>query len=151
MKPIGRAFRLVVLFLAGVGSAFTFASYSLLGRVATRRYSAWTALFYAFLFGALFLSPLGLITGEFVPSSLPLDGWGTLVFLALVPTLGGFASYTIGLTHLPASVASILAAFEPVTTAIVAYFVFGEILDLPQLLGAALILWGVIMLRPKKD
>ncbi len=134
---------------AGVGSAFTFATYSLLGRVATRRYSAWTSLFYAFLFGTLFLTPLGLFARDFVPARLPLDGWGTLFFLALVPTLGGFGAYTIGLTHLPASVASILAAAEPVTTAIVAYFVFGEVLDLPQLLGAGLILWGVIMLRPR--
>lgn len=137
--------------LAGIGSAFTFASYSLFGRVTARRYSAWTALFYAFAFGMLFLTPVGLFTGEYVPQTLPLDGWGALLFLALIPTLGGFASYTIGLTHLPASVASILAAFEPVTTAIIAFFLFGEVLDAPQLLGAGLILWGVIMLRPRES
>ncbi len=136
---------------AGIGSAFTFATYSLLGRVVTRRYSAWTALFYAFLFGTLFLSPLGLFARDFIPAQLPLDGWGTLFFLALVPTLGGFGAYTVGLTHLPASVASILAAAEPVTTAIVAYFVFGEILNMPQLLGAGLILCGVILLRPRNE
>ncbi len=141
LNPIG--------LLAGIGSAFTFASYSLLGRVVTRRYSPWTSIAYAFLFGTLFLLPVSFLAREFVPTSLPWDGWGALVFLALVPTLGGFASYTIGLSHLPASVASILAAFEPVTTAIVAYWVFGEVLDGPQLLGAALIFLGVVMLRPK--
>ncbi|MGE5263834.1 MAG: EamA family transporter [Acidobacteriota bacterium] len=52
---------------------------------------------------------------------------------------------------MPASVASILAAFEPVTTAIVAYFVFGEVLDPTQLIGAAMILWSVIMLRPRSQ
>lgn len=135
--------------IAGIGSAFTFATYSLLGRVATRTYSAWTSLFYAFLFGAIFLLPVSLIAHSFVPANLPLDGWGTLVFLALVPTLGGFGAYTIGLSHLPASVASILAAFEPVTTAIVAYFVFGEVLDALQLVGGIMILASVIMLRPR--
>ncbi len=134
---------------AGVGSAFTFGTYSLLGRVATRRYSAWTSIFYAFLFGTLFLTPLGLIARDFVPLGLSLDGWSTLLFLALIPTLGGFAAYTIGLSHLPASVASILAAFEPVTTAIVAYFMFAEVLAPLQLLGAALILLSVFMLRPR--
>ena len=134
---------------AGIGSAFTFATYSLIGRVATRTYSAWTSLFYAFLFGAIFLLPVSLFVRSIVPTALPIDGWGTLVFLALVPTLGGFGAYTIGLSHLPASIASILAAFEPVTTAIVAYFVFGEVLDAPQLVGAALILGGVVLLRPK--
>lgn len=136
---------------AGIGSAFTFGTYSLLGRAATQRYSAWTSIFYAFLFGTLFLLPVGLIARDFVPLQLSPDGWGTLVFLALVPTLGGFAAYTVGLSHLPASVASILAAFEPVTTAIVAYFVFGEVLDPTQLIGAAMILWSVIMLRPRSQ
>ncbi len=141
INPIGLA--------AGIGSAFTFATYSLVGRVATRTYTAWTSLFYAFLFGTIFLLPVSLIVHSFVPAALPIDGWGTLLFLALVPTLGGFAAYTIGLSHLPASVASILAAFEPVTTAIVAYFVFGEVLDASQLIGAALILGSVVMLRPR--
>ncbi|HEX7588845.1 MAG TPA: EamA family transporter [Anaerolineae bacterium] len=136
---------------AGIGSAFTFATYSVIGRTVTRRYSAWTSLFYAFLFGSIFLLPVSLIVHDFVPATLSFDGWGTLVFLALVPTLGGFGAYTVGLSHLPASVASILAAAEPVTTAIIAYFVFGEVLDAPQLVGAALILAGVLMLRPKRD
>lgn len=134
---------------AGIGSAFTFATYSLIGRVVARRYSPWTSVFYAFLFGGLFLLPVNLAMGNLMPTNLAFDGWATLVFLALVPTLGGFGSYTIGLSHLPASVASILAAFEPVTTAIIAFFVFGETLAPPQLIGAMMILAGVIMLRPK--
>ncbi len=134
---------------AGIGSAFTFATYSLLGRSVARRYSAWTSVFYAFLFGTIFLLPLSLFLRDVLPVNLAFEGWGTLVFLALIPTLGGFAAYTIGLSHLPASVASILAAFEPVTAAIIAYFVFGEILEPLQLVGAGLILASVIMLRPK--
>ncbi len=95
-------------------------------------------LFYAFFFGSLCLLPLAFFSRDFIPVHLPLDGWGTLIFLALGPPLGGFGAYTIGLSHLPASVASIIAAFEPVTTATVAYFVFGEVLAPPQLLGAGL-------------
>lgn len=133
----------------GIGSAFTFATYSLMGRFMTRSYSSWTCLFYAFLFGFVFLLPMTLFSHSPVPANLGLDGWATLAFLALGPTLGGFAAYTIGLSHLPASVASILAAFEPVTTAILAYFIFGETFDTLQLVGAAAILWGVVLLRPR--
>ncbi len=133
----------------GVGSAVTLATYSLMGRIVTRRYSAWTSVFYAFFFGWVLLLPATVALGAIEPAGLPLDGWTTLVFLALVPTLGGFAAYTIGLSHLPASVASILAAFEPVTAAVVAYLVFGETLEPLQLIGAGLILASVIMLRPK--
>jgi drug/metabolite transporter, DME family len=135
---------------AGIGSAFTFAAYSLMGRIVTLRYSPWTSLFYAFLFGLLFLLPINLWQQNLMPVHLSFDGWLTLAFLALVPTLGGFGAYTVGLSHLPASVASILAAFEPVTTAILAYFIFGEMLEPLQLLGGGLILASVIMLRPKR-
>ena len=135
----------------GIGSAFTFATYSLMGRLATRRYSPWTSLFYAFFFGLLFLLPIVSVFGKLMPTNLSFDGWATLLFLALGPTLGGFGSYTIGLSYLPASVASLLAAFEPVTTAIVAYVMFGETLDLFQLIGAGLILASVILLRPQNS
>jgi drug/metabolite transporter, DME family len=134
---------------AGIGSACTFATYSLMGRFVARRYSPWTSLFYAFFFGLVFLSPVVFLANKVMPASLPLDGWSWLAFLALVPTLGGFGAYTVGLSHLPASIASILAAAEPVTTTIIAYFLFGEVLDPPQLVGAALILGGVLMLRPQ--
>jgi drug/metabolite transporter, DME family len=151
---VARAFDLRQVQLNGVGiavgfgSAFTFATYSLMGRLITRNYSPWTCVFYAFLFGFVFLIPVKLLSPSPVLVNLPIDGWATLGFLALVPTLGGFAAYTIGLSQLPASVASILAAFEPVTTAIIAYFVFGEMLDLLQLAGAAAILSSVFLLRP---
>lgn len=135
--------------IVGIGTGFTFATYTLLGRIATRRDSAWTSLFYPFLFGTLFLLPANFLARDFYPLRASLDGWAVLIFLALVPTLGGFAAYTIGLTHLPASVVSLLAAFEPVSTAIFAYFIFGEVLDVLQLVGAAMILWSVVMLRPK--
>jgi DME family drug/metabolite transporter len=133
----------------GLGSACTFATYSLVGRVVTQRYSAWVALFYAFFFGALFLLPLSVAFGQVVPPHFALDGWGWLIFLALVPTLGGFGAYTLGLSYLPASIASLLAAFEPVTTAILAYIIFGEMLEPPQLVGAGMILASVILLRPQ--
>lgn len=133
----------------GIGAACTFATYSLMGRLVSRQYSPWTSLFYAFFFGLVFLLPINLALGKLMPVQLPLDGWGTLLFLALVPTLGGFGAYTFGLSHLPASVASILAAFEPVTTVIIAYLVFGETLDTWQLIGSGLILSSVILLRPR--
>ncbi|MGE5141427.1 MAG: DMT family transporter, partial [Rudaea sp.] len=105
--------------LLGVGSGFTWAMYALLSRHATRRYSAWTSLFYAFFFGTLFLLPLQFVTFSPFESGYALalmpawqnlfsiggqwSGWGMLLLLALGPTLTGFALYTIGLSHLPAS------------------------------------------------
>ncbi len=135
--------------LTGFGTGFTWATYALLGRYTTRHYSAWTSLLYAFLFGALFLVPLQFFVRDLWALNGSPDGWGLVLFLALGPTLGGFALYTIGLSHLPASVATLLGTLEPVFTIILAYFLFGEVMNVIQIVGAALILWSVIMLRPR--
>jgi drug/metabolite transporter (DMT)-like permease len=135
--------------LAGIGTGLTFSSYTLLGRLATRSYSAWTAMFYAFLFGGLFLLPFNFLTGDFVPMRAAPDGWIALLFLALVPSLGGFGAFTIGLSYLPASTVSLLSSIEPVLTATMAFFLFGETLNALQIFGAALILSSVVLLRPK--
>ncbi|MGE5137962.1 MAG: DMT family transporter, partial [Rudaea sp.] len=149
----------------GFGTGVTFATYALFSRYATRRYSPWTCLFYAFSFGLLFLLPLQILSGvdsapllgpAVVTSNLfvlgpAAGGWGILLLLALGPTLAGFALYTMGLSHLPASIATIIGTLEPVFSIILAYLVFGEVLDPLQLAGAALILWSVVMLRPRSN
>ncbi|MBI3740982.1 MAG: EamA family transporter [Chloroflexi bacterium] len=141
LNPIG--------LVAGLGTGIAFAAYSLLGRLATRNYSAWTAMLYAFVFGALFLLPLNFFSRDFFPLRAMPDGWLVLLFLALVPTLVGFGSFTIGLSYLPASVVSLLNAIEPVLTALAAFIVFGETLDALQIFGAGMILISVILLRPR--
>jgi drug/metabolite transporter, DME family len=135
--------------LTGFGTGFTWATYALMGRYTTRYYSAWTALFYAFLFGALFLIPMQFFVHDIFALGGSPSGWGLMFFLALGPTLGGFALYTIGLSHLPASVATLIGTLEPVLSVILAYFLFGEVMNVIQIIGAGLILWSVVMLRPR--
>lgn len=135
--------------LVGIGTGGTWAAYALLGRYTARRYAAWTCLFYAFLFGALFLLPLQLFVQNTLSLGTRWDGWGLLFLLSLGPTLGGFALYTIGLSQVPASVVTLIGTLEPVFTIATAYVLFHEVLELPQLIGAALILSGVILLRPR--
>lgn len=74
-------------------------------------------------------------------------GWAVLVMLAVGPTLGGYGLYTVSLSYLPASVANLIATLEPVMTALLAYFLLGERFTVPQLMGSALIIAGVILLR----
>jgi drug/metabolite transporter (DMT)-like permease len=44
---------------------------------------------------------------------------------------------------------TLIATLEPVFSIVMAFFLFNETLDIPQLVGAALILFAVIMLRPR--
>jgi len=143
----------------GVLSGLCYAAYSLMGRSASQRgLNPWTTLLYAFGFAAFFLLNINLLAGRFLPggASRPADlfwlrdalaGWGILFLLAALPTLAGYGLYNVSLTYLPSSVANLIVTLEPVYTVILAYFLFGELLNIVQLAGGLLILSGVVLLR----
>lgn len=154
MILVARAYDLAVLnlnapgILVGLGTGVTWACYALFARYHARRYSPWTAMFYAFVFGALLLLPLQFFVRDIFVLDGSWSGWGLLIFLALGPTLGGFGLYTVGLSQLPATIVTIIGMLEPVLSIVLAYFLFGETMNLFQIFGAALILASVLLLRP---
>jgi drug/metabolite transporter (DMT)-like permease len=143
--------------LTGLASGMLFACYSLMGRVsAGRGIHPWSALAYSFFGAAVFLLGFNLggdlllgkpVLGELGWLGTQWAGWGVLLFLALVPTAGGFGLYTVSLGYLPASVANLIATLEPALTAGLAYLALGEVLNSVQLLGSGLIIASVILLR----
>lgn len=76
-----------------------------------------------------------------------ISGWGFLFLLGIGPTLGGFGLYTLSLRSLTSTVANLIATLEPAFTAIWAYILFNEQLNVIQWTGSILILTGVILLR----
>jgi drug/metabolite transporter (DMT)-like permease len=145
--------------LIGVATGLAYALYSLFGRSAANRgLSPWTTLIYTFAFASVFLFLVNCLPGAPLPGSSRAlgdilwlgsswKGWLMLFLLAAVPTVGGFGLYNVSLSILPSSVASLIVSLEPVFTAVTAYFLLGEMLTAVQLLGAALILGGVALLR----
>jgi drug/metabolite transporter (DMT)-like permease len=145
--------------LSGVLSGLGYAFYSLMGRSASQRgLNPWSTLLYTFGFAAIFLLLVNLLAGGALPGSAaqPADlfwlgnawvGWLVLFVLAAGPTVAGFGFYNVSLSHLPSSVANLIVTMEPLFTAVTAYFLFGEVLTAVQLLGGALILGGVVLLR----
>ena len=132
--------------LIGLGSGFGYGLYILFSKVAQRRYGAATTLAYAFGLGALFLLPIqpadALVRGLTTPSLLT---W--LLILALVPTLGGGLAFTAALRRIPATDASVGATLEPVIATLLGWALLNEQLELPQLLGAVLIVAAVVILQ----
>lgn len=132
--------------LWGLGAGVTYGLYGIFSRRALRRYSPWTTLTYAFAAGVPFL----LVTQsvERIESAFARPGAAAwLVILALVPTLGGYALYTFGLRSLESTVAAILVATEPVMAVLWAAVFLGERLSWPQLVGAGLVIAGVVALQ----
>jgi drug/metabolite transporter (DMT)-like permease len=144
--------------LAGLGTGLCYTSYSLMGRMTSKRgLSPWTTLLYIFAFAALFLFLCNL-TGGRVPGSAEsaagmfwlgthLDGWMVLVVLGAIPTVAGFGFYNVSLSLLDASIANIIVSLEPAFTAVFAFIILGETLSPEQLAGSALLLSGVVAIR----
>ncbi len=141
----------------GLLSAIAFTVYSLVGKqAAIRRINSWTALVYSFSAAAVFLLVFNLLADRFSLAATltrltvlgtSWQGWGWMILLAGVPTIGGYGLYTLSLRYLRASVSNLIATLEPSMTALLAYLLLGERFTIAQLTGGLLILVGVVLVR----
>jgi len=74
-------------------------------------------------------------------------GWGWLLAIALVSTVGAIIAFFAGLARVGASTAAILSTLEPPVTVALAALAFGEALTALQLAGGALVLGTVVALN----
>jgi drug/metabolite transporter (DMT)-like permease len=137
--------------LIGIASGFTFAFYTLLGKITARsvRRNNFTTLFYLFLFGLITLLPVGLYQegGRLLTPSLDWVGWLLLATLACGPTLGGYIFFNSSLKYLPAAIASLFTTLEPPITAVLSFLILSKGMGGIQWLGAALIVSWVVGLQ----
>lgn len=132
--------------LSGLGSALAMAAYSVIGKKAIARYSAWTVVLWGFGLGSLLLlgsraDNLGAIV------HLPGAVWLGLFLVALIPTLLAYALFTLAMNYIEASRASIAASVEPVIGAGLAWVFLGERLEPLQWFGAVLVIGGILLLQ----
>jgi DME family drug/metabolite transporter len=73
-------------------------------------------------------------------------GWLWLLYLGVVTTGIAYALYTVGLRHVSASVAGVVALLEPLTATLLGVLLFGERLGLLGAAGAALLLAAFVLL-----
>jgi len=132
--------------LFGLLTALSMAVYSILGKRAVARYAPWTVVLYAFAGGGLFLA-IGSGSGLLAARDYPPVAWLWILSLALIPSLGGYALFTLGLRDLPASRVSIIATWEVVTAAILGWLFFGEHLTPVQMLGAVFVCAGIAWIQ----
>jgi drug/metabolite transporter (DMT)-like permease len=130
---------------AGLLTGLCFGLYSIFNKRAVGRYNAWTVTTYNLCFGMFFIALFQFPTMVAEVGAAP-QTWLYIVGMAIGPTVLAHGLYVSGLAYVPASNASILATWEPVTATILAYLVLGERLDSWQLVGAAAIVLGVILL-----
>jgi drug/metabolite transporter, DME family len=93
---------------------------------------------------ALLLAASSLTTGVVV--SYPPAGWALLLYLGLVPTALAYGLFFNGMRGATATVASIGALAEPLTSTLLAMIIFGERLGTLGLLGATLLVGTMLFL-----
>jgi drug/metabolite transporter (DMT)-like permease len=131
-----------VLIAALVGAGYTIAGKKLL-----ERYSALSLTVYAFLFGSLGLLPFlssSLVTQA---AAMTWQGWGAVLFLAVLPTVVGYVLWYVALEVKTASEISVFLYFIPVLSTIISYFWFNEAITALFVVGGALVIIGLLIVN----
>jgi drug/metabolite transporter (DMT)-like permease len=131
-----------------LGAAIAYAAITLFTKKLTGNYGQWTILVYAFGFAALALLPFQF--GRPLPSGVGSEALGAFVAFLLITTIGGYALYATALKSMQASVASIAAMSEVPFAAFWGYALLHERLDGTQIVGALVVIGGVLLLSVRQ-
>ena len=133
--------------LTGVGAGFGYATYSIFGKVALKKYHTFTVIFYTFVVSTVCLAPFvhipqgaAVVTGSGRTIALALG-------LGLVSTFMPYICYTGGLERVEAGKASVLAFAEPLVATMAGVIVFHEKLTVQSAAGICLIFAAIVLLN----
>jgi drug/metabolite transporter (DMT)-like permease len=149
--------------LFALGAALSFALYILLAERGVVWRDPVSLLCLGMLFSSVFWSavqPWWRFPTEIVDDDVSLLGnlgdfsapvWLLMAWVIVFGTIVPFALLVGSLRHLPATRVGIAAMFEPVAATIVAYLWLDESLSGLQLIGAALVLAGILLAQTARD
>ncbi|MBP0981679.1 MAG: EamA family transporter [Oscillospiraceae bacterium] len=138
--------------LAGIGSGFGYALYSIFGRYALQKYKPFTVTLWTIIFaGAGSVIAMLLQSGFYIPAGLfTAKGIIGVLGLSILCCALPYMLYTSGLAVIESSKASIIATVEPAVAAIIGVCVFSERLSVLNLIGMAMIFGSVLLLANKE-
>ena len=125
-------------------SAFCWALYSFVGKRLLKTYDEFVITTYAFGLGTLFYIPFVVSHLDLVLQQTSLNGWLSVLYLALICSLFGYLGWYYALKHIDASKAAVFLNLIPLFTIVMSFFL-GTSLTWFFLLGAALIIYGVYL------
>jgi drug/metabolite transporter (DMT)-like permease len=131
--------------MLGLVSAGFFAFYLLRASTLAQRLDTWTMLLFGFGAGSLLWAGFDIVTGTAPPADWRM--WAVMALLGLVGTLLPHGLFLMALRTIRPSSAGIVATAEPVFAGVIAYLAFGDRLEPLQLLGAAIIIAGIVIVQ----
>lgn len=130
--------------LLSLAATLGYVSVTLCGRVLSNRYHPLQPITIGFTASALLLLPFALANGLVL--NYPITGWLWLLHMGLIPTALAYIFFFYGIRHITASVAAIVMLIEPLTSTVLAWFLFGERLNSTGFVGAVLLLGALGLL-----
>lgn len=133
--------------LSLVGAALTWGLYTVMGKMASRRYPALTVTLYATISGLGFTAPLAYLTerGYWQPAAdIPGLAWWGVAYVGIISTAVAFYLWNKGFSMMDASPASLFFFAQPLVAAALGFLLLDERLHWYFFLGALLILAGLI-------
>ena len=130
----------------GLLSAFSYALYSIIGKLILKKYKSVTVSTYAFIFaslGALTICDIPVIVKTASTSPDILYTLAVMAGCALVTAAIPYTLYTLGLSYINAGTASVLACVEPLTATIIGIAFYGDKLGIISFVGIILIFMAV--------
>ncbi len=130
----------------GLLTAVFYGGYILTVSRLRRRFPTLLVMAVSALVSALMLFPVALYV-ETDMLAVTAYGWTILLGLALISHAGGQGLITFSLAHLPAAFSSLALLLQPVTAALLAWWLLDEPLRAWQSIGALMVLGAIVLAR----
>jgi drug/metabolite transporter (DMT)-like permease len=136
--------------LGGLAAAASFAAYALMGERMMGRYRPWTVVFYAMLFAAVTWQVIH-PPFKFAYERYTMAQWEWILYIVVFGTVVPFGLYFVGINHIRSTRATITATLEPISAGLMAGYFLGQSLELPQFIGAAMVVSAIVVLQIHRE
>jgi len=136
--------------LAFIGCAFSWAAYTLIGRLMSSQLSSLAIIAYSSTVGTFILFFIALNADLFeAVKTLTMSASLNLLYLSLLATVVGFVWFQDGVKALGAAKAAVFIYFMPVSAVFWAYLILDEKVTLILVIGASLVISGIYLVNRK--
>ncbi|HLS59992.1 MAG TPA: DMT family transporter [Virgibacillus sp.] len=127
-----------------IGGLICWVSHGLLGKMVMREVSPLITTTVTTIIGSILLVVTSVIENgwQTVPQ-MSLQGWGEMLFMVICSSVIAFLVWNQGIQQVGASKASIYMNLVPVSTALIAVFIYGSVITVTQMLGMLIVIIGI--------
>ncbi|WP_240335283.1 DMT family transporter [Paraliobacillus sediminis] len=142
--PIGSFSLTSTTIILGLLSGLFCSSYSIIGKFASRIYHPLTITVYSMICGSIFMIPTSSIWTQ-KEAFMIKEVWLNILGISIISTIFAYILFTIGLSYVESSKASILSSFELVIAVLIGLLLLNEMLSSWQVFGFILVFLSLFL------